>query len=373
MVNIKMENLRKEFDTPSGRITAVDDINLEIQHGDFFTFVGPSGCGKTTTLRMLAGLETPTSGKITFDGEEVTRLPPQQRDIAMVFQNVVLYPHMTNFDNIAYGLRTKDYQGDIEDRVHEVAQLLEIEEILDQQPDSISGGQRQRVALGRAIAREPNAIFMDEPMSDLDAKLKATLRVEVQRVHEEIDTTIVYVTHDQEEAMTMSDQIALMNNGHLEQVDSPVNMYNSPVSEFSSQFIGQPSMNILDVTINQDGQFALAENGTPIDLGEHAETIGATLSNGRVRVGFRPRDAHITTDLEDVLFTATTEVWEPLGHNYAIHLTTEAGENIDIVVDELTDLEPGDVLGVNKIDRLYFFDPDSGQKIEQVRYSDLVV
>lgn len=371
MVDIELQGLKKVFDTPSGPEVAVDEIDLEIDHGEFFTFVGPSGCGKTTTLRMIAGLEEPTSGRILFDGSDVTDLPPQQRDIAFVFQTVALYPHMTNFDNIAYGLRVSG-ETDYDDKIHDAAELLEITDLLDKQPGQLSGGQRQRVALGRAIVRDPNVILLDEPMSDLDAKLKASLRVEIQRVHQEVDTTMVYVTHDQEEAMTMSDTIGLMNNGRLAQVDEPEQIFHSPNSHFVSDFIGQPSMNFIDARITRDGMLHLYDDSPRIDLGQYGTELRETLdSQGEVRFGFRPRQIKLTEHDAESFANFEIDVWEPIGTDYVLHLVDENLREIQVVTDQVTDLTRGESIGIKEFTVMYFFDPKSGEKILQLDASDL--
>lgn len=365
MVGIRLEDLTKEFNTPSGIEKAVDNLDLSIEHGEFFTFVGPSGCGKTTTLRMIAGLETATSGHIYFDDEEVTDLPPQQRDIAMVFQNVALYPHMTNYENIGYGLKIRGEMENYDQRIHEVAELLEIGDLLDKKPGQLSGGQKQRVALGRGIIRDPNVILLDEPMSDLDAKLKASLRVEVQRIHKNIDTTIIYVTHDQNEAMTMSDRIALMNGGRLEQVGAPEDIFHSPDTEFASRFIGQPSMNFIDARL--DGGELSFENGHSIRVDEDIYARiqdRLSTSSDEVRLGFRPRHVILSDDSSGV-FPLEVDVWEPIGAEYVVHLIDEAGNEIQVISED-SEFEYGKTVWVKEITTWYAFDPETGKKLCQL-------
>lgn len=367
MVDVTLEGLTKEFDTPSGTEIAVNNVDLEIDHGDFFTFVGPSGCGKTTTLRMIAGLETPTSGKILYDGEDVTGLPPQQRDIAMVFQNVALYPHMTNYDNIGYGLKVRDEMEDYDEKIREVAELLEITSILDKKPGQLSGGQKQRVGLGRSIIRDPNVILLDEPMSDLDAKLKAALRVEIQRVHQSIDTTMIYVTHDQSEAMTMSSEIGVMNDGELAQVGTPEEIFNSPNSEFVAQFIGQPEMNVMDASLS-NGQLAF-EGGNVVSIGDNAaDEIGALVSPGEneLRIGFRPRQGVLTDDPDGGLFPLEVDVWEPIGTEYIVHLRDENGDKLQVVTSDITSVESGQKLWMKELVVCHVFDPVSGERVYQL-------
>lgn len=376
MADIKIEGLTKHFEGSNGKIVAVDDLNLDIEHGEFCTFVGPSGCGKTTSLRMVAGLENPTSGEIYFDGEPVSDLTPQQRDIAMVFQNVALYPHMSNRDNIGYGLKVRGMTENYDEKIEEAAEMLEISELLDQKPGQLSGGQQQRVALGRAIVRDPNAILLDEPMSDLDAKLKAELRVEVQRLHQELDTTIIYVTHDQEEAMTMSDRISLMNNGELEQADSPENVFNEPTNEFVSTFMGQPPMNVLDATVGADGEVQFKGNSTDavIDLGEYRDVLTERNIDSQVRFGFRPRHVTLNEDLSNSILKTTVDVWEPVGTDYIIYLTTESGETLKVVSNDISDLEHEMEIGIEDLQSLFFYTPDKeGETVLKLNHDEIRV
>src|SRR6185369_6879038 len=240
---IKFQNVTKKF----GDSAVVDDLSLEIEDGEFVVLLGPSGCGKTTTLRMLAGLETVTSGDIYVGGERINDVPTQQRDLAMVFQSYALYPHMTIAENIAYPLRVRKLDRDErENRVSRVARMLEIEALLQRRPRQLSGGERQRVALARAIVREPRAYLMDEPLSNLDARLRVQMRGELKRLQHELRTTTIYVTHDQAEAMTLASRVAVMNKGRVQQFDTPLNIYNQPANRFVAEFVGSPSMNFID-------------------------------------------------------------------------------------------------------------------------------
>jgi multiple sugar transport system ATP-binding protein len=366
MVDVRIEGLTKVFETVGGRTVAVKDLDLEIDHGEFFTFVGPSGCGKTTSLRMIAGLETPTSGDIYFDDKPVTDLSPQNRDIAMVFQNPVLYPHMTNYDNIGYGLKVRGETEGYDERVREAADLLEISEQLGKKPSQISGGQQQRVALGRAIVRDPNVILFDEPMSDLDAKLKADLRVQVQRLHQELDTTMVYVTHDQEEAMTMSTRIGLMNDGRLVQVDEPEQLYTEPINRFSAQFIGQPTMNLLDGVLTDGSRFHIGDNGRDYDIDltglQSSEQLNG--ENQRLQLGFRPQHAVLTDD-EEGLFSAVVDVVEPVGNHYIVYLTDDLGNEIKVVTEDVSVVEPGKTMGIERLTSFYLFDSETGATLAE--------
>lgn len=343
---IRLENLRKEF----GEIVAVDDIDVTIPAGEFVTLVGPSGCGKTTTLRMLAGLETPTAGRIYFDGEDVTDHSPQERPISMVFQTTALYPHMTCRENIGYGLKIRGVpKAERDARIEEAADILQIPAQLDKMPAELSGGQQQRVALGRAFVEDPEVLLLDEPMSDLDAKLKEELRVEIQRLHQRLDATMVYVTHDQNEAMTMSDRIALMRAGTVAQFDEPETLFDRPVSEYAATFIGTPTTNVLAYDVD-DGQAIRGSNRVSLPP---AVTIEDT-----VRIGIRPQ--FLSVGGGDVEIEVTVDVIEPLGTEYVVHATEVDGETaIDVVVGAVDALAPGDTVTVGAaLDDVYFFDAD---------------
>lgn len=361
MVEVRVEDLNRTFSTPSGPEVAVDDIDLSIDYGEFFTLVGPSGCGKTTTLRCIAGLETPTSGQIYFDNADVTDLSPQQRDIAMVFQSVTLFPHMTNYENIGYGLKVRDETEDYDDKIREIAEILEISDTLDKKPGQLSGGQQQRVSLGRALVRDPNLVLFDEPLSDLDAKLKADLRVRIQRLHKEFNTTMIYVTHNQEEAMTMSDRIAVLNDGHIEQVSEPEVLYQSPTNEFVGSFIGQPAMNTIDATV-RDGKIVADEDRPLAHLPLEATDRG--LSDGAaIRLGFRPQQVDITDDIERGFYTASLDVWEPVGEGYIVYLIDEHDSELKVVADDIPTSEQGARIGLVDPETVYLFDPETGEKI----------
>jgi len=251
MAKIVLENLTKNF----GNVKAVDNVSLEIEDKEFVTLLGPSGCGKTTTLRMIAGLEAPTSGRIYFDGKPVTDVPPHKRNVAMVFQDYALYPHMNAFENIAFSLRMRKVAGnEIREQVKSTARLLRIEHLLDRMPTELSGGEKQRVALGRALVRKPAASLLDEPLSSIDAKLRDEMRSELIKIHERFPTTFVYVTHDQVEAMTLSSRIAVMQNGRIHQYDTPINLFHKPVNTFVAGFIGSPTMNLIEGKLSKDAE-----------------------------------------------------------------------------------------------------------------------
>jgi multiple sugar transport system ATP-binding protein len=275
-----------------GGVTAVDDVSLTIESGEFMVLVGPSGCGKTTLLRMLAGLETTSGGTITIGERDVTDLAPRERDLAMVFQNYALYPHMNVRDNLAYGLKMRRTpKPEIGRRVNDVAKLLGLEEMLDRRPRALSGGQRQRVAMGRAMVREPAAYLMDEPLSNLDAKLRVSMRAELARLHERLETTTVYVTHDQVEAMTLGQRVAVMREGRMQQVDEPQTLYRDPVNLFVAAFIGSPAMNLVEAVV-ADGAVEFGGFRIPLDPSRRPTVE----DDGRVILGVRPED------FEDVAF-----------------------------------------------------------------------
>jgi len=362
MGEVNLEDVTKRYDD----VVAVDAMNLDIRDGEFLTLVGPSGCGKSTTLEMIAGLTTPSDGTITIAGRDVTNLPPKDRGIAMVFQNIALFPHMDVYDNISFGLRLRDYPTDeIDERVERAAEVVQLEGMLDRMPDEMSGGQRQRVAIARAIVRQPEVFLMDEPLANLDAKLRVHMRTELQRLHKELDTTIIYVTHDQAEAMTMSDRIAIIDGGELQQVDPPLTCYNEPNNRFVGGFIGSPSMNFIDAEVDATG---LRTESFDVALDPEA----AGLSPGdHVSLGVRPEDVYLTEHSGDVdnpsqPIDLVTDVLEPMGDQIFIYLREPGAESsgMDADADQLlmsvapdTDIgedEPVEV--VIDRDRLHVFD-----------------
>ena len=265
MGTLSFKNINKVY--PNG-FHAVKDFNLEVADKEFIIFVGPSGCGKTTTLRMVAGLEEISSGELSIDGRVINDVEPKDRDIAMVFQNYALYPHMTVYDNMAFGLKLRKVpKAEIDKMVHEAAKILDLEPLLDRKPKALSGGQRQRVAMGRAIVRNPHVFLMDEPLSNLDAKLRGQMRIELSKLHQRLGTTIIYVTHDQVEAMTLGTRIVVMNAGIVQQVDTPQALYDTPNNLFVAGFIGSPQMNFLDAVVSVEGDNAV------LDLGESKITL----------------------------------------------------------------------------------------------------
>lgn len=360
MAEIRVENLVKIF---PGGVRAVDGVSLHISEGEFFVLLGPSGCGKTTTLRCVAGLERPTRGDIYFDGRLVNELSPADRNIAFVFQFYALYPHLTAYDNIAFPLRAvRVPEDEVDARVRRVARLLKIEHLLDRRPHRLSSGEQQRVALGRAIVRRPQVFLLDEPLTNLDASLRADMRVELKHLQQELGTTTLYVTHDQTEAMSMAHRIAVMNMGKLEQVGTPLEIYNHPASLFVASFIGSPPMNFLDVAL-RDGPALVDAEGEfhlPIDVALAEKLPPRT----PLRLGVRSEDLHIVTDPAAGDLPAEVEVREPLGDEI-IYSLRFAGDHVMLAKAPPTlELDIGKQVGV-KFDhsRLHLFDLVSGKAL----------
>lgn len=346
MASVTFENVTKRF----GDVVAAKDQNLEIRDKEFLVLVGPSGCGKSTDLRMIAGLEEISEGKIKIGDTVVNDIPPKDRDIAMVFQNYALYPHMNVYDNMAFGLKLRKFpKEEIERRVQEAAEILSIEPLLERKPKQLSGGQRQRVALGRAIVREPKVFLMDEPLSNLDAKLRVQMRTELSKLHDRLQTTIVYVTHDQTEAMTMGDRIVVLKDGYVQQVDEPLSLYNKPNNMFVAGFIGSPAMNFLDAKIEKEGENYYADGfgAFRIKIPEQFKDNIKDYDKKRVVFGIRPEDltdARITHDLDitsDNSFEAEVEVVEPMGSEIYLYLAIDEHSMI-ARVDAESDAQVGD-------------------------------
>ncbi len=309
MAQVRFKNLTKRF----GNVVAVDNLNLEITDGEFLVLLGPSGCGKTTALRCLAGLESPDSGEIYIGDQMVSQLPPKDRDIAMVFQSYALYPHMSVYDNVAFPLKMRKYSKDEVDRkVRKAAELLRISELLDRKPKQLSGGQAQRVALGRAIVREPKAFLMDEPLSNLDAKLRLHMRAELKRLQKDLGTTTIYVTHDQAEAMTMGDRIAVMNQGRLQQLAAPQEVYLKPRNLFVAGFLGSPPMNLISCVLKEKG---MVESSTfKFQLSsEVADKIKNEATGSELVLGFRPEDVTLSRESAPGAIETEVYMYEPLG------------------------------------------------------------
>ena len=339
MSQVLLKDIKKVYD---GTFTAVKDANLEIADKEFMVIVGPSGCGKTTTLRMIAGLEDITDGTVTIADRVVNDIPPKDRNIAMVFQNYALYPHMTVFQNMSFGLKLRKYpKAEIKQRVNETATMLGIEKLLKRKPKALSGGQRQRVALGRAIVRNPAAFLFDEPLSNLDAKLRVTTRAELKALHHRLQTTSIYVTHDQAEAMTLGDRICVMHEGVIQQVAAPMEVYDKPVNRFVAGFLGTPPMNFFDGKVEYKGHkpaFVLAD-GTTIMLSNTSGKL-SPYSGKEMVLGIRPE--HFTvekkTETNNNSITATVNVVEPLGDRMDVYLTTETDQKFIANLDPHFDI-----------------------------------
>jgi len=327
--------------------------------------VGPSGCGKSTVLRLIAGLETPTSGRIVIDGHDMTGVPPNERDLAMVFQSYALYPHKTVADNLAFGLRMRGVdRAAIESKVGAVAAALQIEPLLDLKPAQLSGGQRQRVALGRAIAREPRAFLLDEPLSNLDPQLRADTRAEIGRLHRRLRATMIHVTHDQEEAMTLGDRIAILRDGAAEQIAPPLEVYRRPVNAFVATFVGSPKMNLLDVTVvARNG--GLAINGSGFSIDSALEPLaGAIDQSVRLQLGVRARDIVIVKPGQGDA-VARIDLTEPLGHETIVRARIEpGGPDVTIVANADEVPTPGEMVGLKfRRDRLHLFRMEDGSRL----------
>src|SRR2546421_1104534 len=356
MAHVLLKDLNKFYDG----VQAVKNVNLEIHDHEFVVLVGPSGCGKTTTLRMVAGLEDITSGEVSIDGKVVNDLAPMDRDIAMVFQNYALYPHMSVYDNMAFGLRMRKFEKpEIDRRVRHAADVLGIHALLERRPRQLSGGQRQRVALGRAIVRNPRVFLFDEPLSNLDAALRVQMRVELKRLHDRLETTAIYVTHDQVEAMTLGDRVVVMKDGWIQQVGEPLELYGKPTNRFVAGFIGSPAMNFAEVTITEANGALTAESSGFRVLVPPARAGNLKAHKGqRVTLGIPPEDLHIATGADPAGYTFDTvvDVVEPLGSE--ILLDVKSGSNSLVARVEPTvrvKVHEGIRLGLNP-DRLHFFD-----------------
>ncbi len=329
MARVVLENVSKHFISKgSTEVVAVKDFNLGIEDKEFVVFVGPSGCGKTTTLRMIAGLEEITQGRIYIGDRLINRIPAKDRDIAMVFQNYALYPHMTVYDNLAFSLEMRKFsKEEISQRVREAAELLEISELLERKPKQLSGGQRQRVAVGRTIVRKPQVFLFDEPLSNLDAKLRVQMRGELKKLHERLASTIIYVTHDQVEAMTMGDRIVVMKDGLIQQVGKPLDLYFHPVNKFVAGFIGSPTMNFIDaeLVVSNDKLFVQADGMRLIVSEGKARHLEAYVDK-KVTLGIRPQDlSKAPSPVEGETFKALIEIIEPVGNE--IYLDVKAGRD----------------------------------------------
>ena len=368
MASLSLKNIQKVY--PNGFV-AVKDFNLEIEDKEFIIFVGPSGCGKSTTLRMIAGLEEISQGELWIGDKLMNDVEPKDRDIAMVFQNYALYPHMSVYDNMAFGLKLrKTPKAEIDKLVHEAAKILDIEHLLDRKPKALSGGQRQRVAMGRAIVRNPKVFLMDEPLSNLDAKLRVQMRIEISKLHQRLETTIIYVTHDQTEAMTLGTRIVVMKDGVIQQVDTPQNLYDAPNNLFVAGFMGSPQMNFINSIVGREGnKVTLTFGSTTITIPEikAKKLIDAGYEGKTVVLGIRPEDIKdeeifISNSPESVV-DVTVRVYELLGAEVFLYLDVDNYE-ITARVNPRTTARPGDQIKVAMdLSKLHIFDKETEQVI----------
>ncbi len=368
MASLSLEHIDKVY--PNG-FKAVKDFNLDIADKEFIIFVGPSGCGKSTTLRMIAGLEDISGGELKIDGKVMNDVEPKDRDIAMVFQNYALYPHMTVYDNMAFGLKLRKVPKDeIDKAVKEAAKILDLDKLLDRKPKALSGGQRQRVAMGRAIVRNPKVFLMDEPLSNLDAKLRVQMRTEISKLHQRLGATIIYVTHDQTEAMTLGTRIVVMKDGVVQQIDTPQNLYDHPVNQFVAGFIGSPQMNFMDAAITKTGDKVIATvGGEALEItGERAKALIDGGYDGKTAVlGIRPEDIHDEPEYLQKFaasaITAPIRVYELLGAEVFLYFDF-AGSQMTARVNPRTTARAGDTVKFAlDTTKIHFFDKESGLKI----------
>ncbi len=369
MASLSLKHINKTY--PNGFV-AVKDFNLEIADKEFIIFVGPSGCGKSTTLRMIAGLEEITSGELYIGDKLMNDVEPKDRDIAMVFQNYALYPHMSVYDNMAFGLKLrKTPKDEIDKLVHEAAKILDIEHLLDRKPKALSGGQRQRVAMGRAIVRNPKVFLMDEPLSNLDAKLRVQMRIEISKLHQKLQTTVIYVTHDQTEAMTLGTRIIVMKDGVVQQVDTPQNLYDRPENLFVAGFMGSPQMNFINCQVEKQGNDVVlnfAERSIKLPEARGKKLIEGGYVGKEVILGIRPEDikdeqVFIETS-KDSAFDATVRVYELLGAEVFLYFTIADSVDITARVNPRTTARPGDTIQIAlDLSKIHIFDKETEKVI----------
>ncbi len=361
MAQVKLNNITKIYD---GDVLAVDTADFEIPDESFTVLVGPSGCGKSTLLRMIAGLEEVTEGDIYIDDERVNDVPPKERDIAMVFQNYALYPHMTVFKNMAFGLKLRKYpKTEIDSRVRSAAEILSISHLLNRKPKHLSGGERQRVAVGRAIVRQPKVFLFDEPLSNLDAKLRVQMRMEISRLHDRLNATIVYVTHDQVEAMTMGDQIVVLNEGKIQQIAEPATLYHKPANQFVGGFIGTPPMNFIETQVEKNDAISqLRFEDFSLELPPSLQSVIRDHAGDSLTFGIRPEDIHVSEDGINQILTHV-ELVEPLGNHALLYLRTE--KNSFVAQTNLSDLPQHNTsLTVSfDTDKAHLFHPTTGESL----------
>ncbi|MEE1055640.1 MAG: sn-glycerol-3-phosphate ABC transporter ATP-binding protein UgpC [Acutalibacteraceae bacterium] len=365
MASVKLEHIYKIYD---GGVEAVSDVNLEIEDKEFIILVGPSGCGKSTTLRMIAGLEDISKGTLTIGDMVANDVAPKDRDIAMVFQNYALYPHMSVYDNMAFGLKLrKTPKEEIRRRVEEAARILDIDHLLDRKPKALSGGQRQRVALGRAIVRDPKVFLLDEPLSNLDAKLRAQMRTEISKLHQRLGTTFIYVTHDQTEAMTMGTRIVVMKDGIVQQVNTPQHLYDYPCNEFVAGFIGSPQMNFINAVVGKSGStYTLSFDGITLAIPADKSSQLASYVGREVVFGIRPENVY--DDYESInkyanAMEAKVEVTELMGAEIYLYLTVGSA-SVTARVAPTSKAKPGDTIKIAfDLSKLHIFDKETEKNI----------
>jgi multiple sugar transport system ATP-binding protein len=365
MASVELNNVTKFYDK---KVRAVCNASLNIEDKEFVVLVGPSGCGKSTLLRMVAGLEEITEGQILIDGRIINDIPPKDRDIAMVFQNYALYPHMTVYDNMAFGLKLRKFpKAEIKKRVGEAAKILHIQDYLERKPKALSGGQRQRVAVGRAIVRDPKVFLFDEPLSNLDAKLRVQMRIEINRLYNKLQTTMIYVTHDQVEAMTMGSKIVVLNEGYIQQVDTPLNLYNNPQNKFVAAFIGSPSMNFFNGRLNGSDTLIFQSDEFNVDLSPQIGKKVQEFSDRDIILGVRPEDI---VDAKNAQFKnkstpqkITVDVVEPVGNEIFIYFgKRDQSYCMRIPSDRIYDV--GETIEVVlNMDKIYFFDSKTEERV----------
>lgn len=364
MAEVKLINICKIYD---GGVKAVDNVNIDIEDKEFVVLVGPSGCGKSTTLRMVAGLEDISSGELYIDGKLMNDIPPKDRDIAMVFQNYALYPHMTVYDNMAFGLKIrKQPKDEIDRRVKEAAKLLDIEMLLDRKPKALSGGQRQRVAVGRAIVRNPKVFLFDEPLSNLDAKLRVQMRAEISGLHNRLQATMIYVTHDQVEALTMADKIVVMKLGVIQQIGGPMELYNEPDNKFVAGFIGSPPMNfmVMDVVKDTNGKTSINSYSFSLDVTPEQAAFLEPYVGKKVTFGIRPEDVEYThTPVAGRTINGAVSVVEPLGSETQVYISTDNANIVGKIDPSVIPTVGEQVALIVNMAKARFFDIDTELRI----------
>jgi len=365
MANVRLENIRKVFDVPNGEEVAIERVDTTIKDGKLTCLLGPSGCGKTTLLRMIAGLETPSEGRVYFDDDDVTDVRVQDREISMVFQNIALFPFKSVRDNISYGLKYENIPKDtVSKKVTEIASQLDIDEFLDQMPNQLSGGQQQRVALGRSLIRDPKVFLLDEPMSALDERIRIRLRTELKELQQQLATTTVYVTHNQEQAMALSDEIIILNDGQIEQQGTPDEIYDEPANTFIAEFIGSPRINLIEATLTGT---TLSIDDTPVNMNLPAESVpSSSKTNRSVYLGIRPSRLKLSAESNDDCLRGEVSLIEKLGQEDVVFLDCPAiGQSIRVETDR-TDINQGTTYDISfDPANVHLFSRDSGEALQR--------